>query len=108
MRLSTTDTTSDLNINNIHLQNILDDHNQTSTNDRRFNNINYVRNVLRKIFRGHSKKSTSINSPTFDDISFDQSSRTNSISNNIISPILIHSCLQFNEHGQFSGRNISS
>ncbi|CAF4868073.1 unnamed protein product [Rotaria socialis] len=54
-RLSSTATTPDLDVNNIELQNLIDFRNQTNTNDKRFNNINYVRHVLRKVFGSHSE-----------------------------------------------------
>jgi hypothetical protein len=92
-RLSSTSTTPDLDINNIQLQNLMDIRN---TNDRRFNNINYVRNVLRRFFGSYNKKSSSINSTVIDDNLTDQT-------DNLISPILIHSCLQFDKHTKFSG-----
>jgi hypothetical protein len=97
-RLSSTSTTPDLDINNIQLENLMDLRN---TNDRRFNN---VRNVLRKFFGNYNKKfSSSINPTVFDDNLPDQSS---TINDSLISPILIHSCLQFNKHKKFSGRII--
>jgi hypothetical protein len=93
-RLSSTSTTPDLDINNIQLQNLMDIRN---TNDRRFNNVNYVRNVLRRFFGNYNKKSSSINSPVFDDNNLTDQT------DNLISPILIHSCLQFDKHTKFSG-----
>jgi hypothetical protein len=93
-RLSSTATTPDFDLNHIQLQNLMDFRNQTISNDRRLNNINYVRNVLRRFFGGHTKKSSSINS---DDNLPDQS-------DNLISPILLHPCLQFDKHTKFSGK----
>jgi len=84
--------TPDLDINNIQLQNLMDIRN---TNDRR---VNYVRNVLRRFFGNYNKKSSSINSPVIDD-----NNLIDQTDNLIISPILIHSCLQFNKHTKFSG-----
>jgi hypothetical protein len=102
-RLPSTATTPDLDINNIQLQNLMDFRNQTNTNDKRFNNVNYVRHVLRKFFGGYTKKYTSINQ-SVDDSLTDQSVASN-INDNLISPILIHPCLQFDKHTKFSGRN---
>ncbi len=91
-RLSSTSTTPDLDINNIQLQNLMD-----FRNDKRFNNINYVRHVLRKFFGNYTKKFSLI-SQTSDDQSV-------IINDNLISPILIHPCLQFDKHTKFSGKN---
>ncbi|CAF1020014.1 unnamed protein product [Rotaria sordida] len=101
--LSSTPTTPDLDINNIQLQNLIDFRNQINTNDKRSNNINYVRHVLRKFFSGYIKKSTSINSTISDENLTDQILTINNINDNLISPILIHSCLQFHKHEKFSG-----
>jgi hypothetical protein len=103
-RLSSTATTPDLDINNIQLQNLIEFRNQTNTNDRRLNNGNYVRNVLRRFFGGYTKKSSAINSTVFDDLT-DQSLTTD---DNLISPIVIHPCLQFDKHTKFSGRIIEN
>jgi len=82
--------TPDLDITNIQIQNLMDIRN---TNDRRItNNVNYVRNVLRRFFGSYNKKYSTIS----DDNHSDQSE-------NLISPILIHSCLEFNKHKKFSG-----
>jgi hypothetical protein len=97
-RLSSTATTPDLDINNIQIQNLIDF--RTQTNDKRLNNVNYVRHVLRKFFGGYNKKPPSINTTSFDDT--DQSP-----SDSLISPILIHPCLQYDKHAKFSGRNES-
>lgn len=94
-RLSSTSTTPDVDLNNIQFQNLLDIRNNP-TNDRRLNNVNYVRNVLRRFFGSYNKKSSSNNSTISDENLFDQS-------DNLISPILIHSCLLFNKHTKFSG-----
>ena len=104
-RLSSTATTPDVDINNIQLQNLIDFRNQTNPNDRRYNNVNYVRQVLRRFFGSYSKKSSSISSTGFDDSLPDQTLTTNNFNDNLISPILIHPCLQFNKHTKFSGRN---
>ncbi|CAF3240364.1 unnamed protein product [Rotaria sp. Silwood2] len=103
-RLSSTATTPDLDINNIQLQNLIDFRNQTNINDKRSNNVNYVRHVLRKFFGGYIKKSTSINSTISDDNLNDQILTINNINDNLILPILIPACLQFNKHEKFSGR----
>ncbi|CAF2976328.1 unnamed protein product [Rotaria sp. Silwood2] len=102
-RLSSTATTPDLDINNIQLQNLIDFRNQTNINDKRSNNVNYVRHVLRKFFGGYIKKSTSINSTISDDNLNDQILTINNINDNLILPILIPACLQFNKHEKFSG-----
>ncbi|CAF2133808.1 unnamed protein product [Rotaria magnacalcarata] len=98
-RLSSTATTPDLDINNIQLQNLIDFRNQTNTNDKRFNNINYVRHVLRKVFGSHNKKSSSRRSTISDDNLTDQTLTID----DLVAPILIHSCLQYDKHGKFSG-----
>lgn len=76
-------TTPDLDLNHIQLQNLLD------FRDRRVNNVNYVRNVLRKFFSSYIKKSST--------------SSDENQSDHLISPILIHPCLQFDKHSKFSG-----
>lgn len=101
--LSSATTTPDLDISSIQLQNLLDFRNQTTTNDKLFTNINYVRNVLRKLFGSHSnssRRSSSRGSTICEDNLNDQ---TLTIDNSI-SPILIHSCLQYDKHEKFSGR----
>ncbi|CAF1027662.1 unnamed protein product [Adineta steineri] len=100
-RLASAATTPDLDINQIQLQNLMDFRNQTNSNDKRFNNVNYVRQVLRRFFGVYNKKSPTINST--DDNSTDQLNNNNNIQDNLISPILIHPCLQFNKHAKFSG-----
>ncbi|CAF1199407.1 unnamed protein product [Rotaria sp. Silwood1] len=102
-RLSSTATTPDLDINNIQLQNLIDVRNQTNTNDKRSNNVNYVRHVLRKFFGGYIKKSISINSTICDDNLNDQILTTNNINDNLMSPILIPPCLQYYNYEKFSG-----
>ena len=89
--LSSTATTPDLDLNNIQIQTLMDFRNQTNSNDKRLNNVNYVRQVLRRFFGVYNKKVTMSNS--IDDNS-----------NNLISPIFIHPCLQLNKHAKFSGR----
>ncbi|CAF1506732.1 unnamed protein product, partial [Adineta ricciae] len=89
--LSSTATTPDLDLNNIQIQTLMDFRNQTNSNDKRLNNVNYVRQVLRRFFGVYNKKSTSSNST--DD----------NYSNNLMSPILIHPCLQSSKHAKFSG-----
>ncbi|CAF1083434.1 unnamed protein product [Adineta ricciae] len=93
--LSSTATTPDLDLNNIQIQTLMDFRNQTNSNDKRLNNVNYVRQVLRRFFGVYNKKSTSSNST--DD----------NYSNNLMSPILIHPCLQSSKHAKFSGRENS-
>ncbi|CAF3501693.1 unnamed protein product [Adineta steineri] len=100
-RLASAATTPDLDINQIQLQNLMDFRNQTNSNDKRFNNVNYVRQVLRRFFGVYNKKSPTISS--IDDNSTDQLNNNNNIQDNLISPILIHPCLQFNKHAKFSG-----
>ncbi|CAF0999006.1 unnamed protein product [Adineta steineri] len=100
-RLASAATTPDLDINQIQLQNLMDFRNQTNSNDKRFNNVNYVRQVLRRFFGVYNKKSPTINS--IDDNSTDQLNNNNNIQDNLISPVLIHPCLQFNKHAKFSG-----
>ncbi|CAF3703241.1 unnamed protein product [Rotaria sp. Silwood1] len=78
-----------------------DNRRQSSSNDKRIHNINYVRQVLRKFFGSYNKKSSSITN--FDDISYEQLQTTNIIKNNSISSILIHPCLQYDKHRKFSG-----
>ncbi len=93
-RLSSTATTPDIDLNHIQFQNLLDLRNSTTG---RLNNVNYVRNVLRRFFGVHTKKSSSISS---EDNHPDQSN----INDNLISPILLHPCLQFDRHTKFTGR----
>ena len=102
--LSSTATTPDIDIDDIQLQTLMDYHNQTIANDRRFSNMDCVRYVLRKFFGGHGKRSISINSAVFDDTLTDQTSSVNNVNDNLILPILIHPCLQFDRHEKFSGR----
>jgi len=104
-RLSSTASTPEVDINSIQLQNLMDFRNQTNPNDKRYNNVNYVRQVLRRFFGSYNKKSSSINSTSFDDNLTDQTPTINQFNDNLISPILIHPCLQFNKHAKFSGRN---
>lgn len=74
---------------------------QSSLNDKRIHNVNYVRHVLRRFFGGYNKKYTS---PTiYDDISYEQSPTTNKLSENLTSPILIHPNLQYDKNTKFSG-----
>ncbi|CAF5066745.1 unnamed protein product, partial [Rotaria socialis] len=65
----------------------------------RFNNINYVRHVLRKVFGSHSKKYSSRRSTISDDNLTDQTLAID----NLMAPILIHPCLQYDKHETFSG-----
>ncbi|CAF3047800.1 unnamed protein product [Rotaria sp. Silwood2] len=81
-----------------------DNRRQSSLNDKRIHNVNYVRHVLRKFFGSYTKKSSSTTS--FDDISYEQLQTTNIIKNNSISSILIHPCLQYDKHTKFSGKNL--
>lgn len=105
-RLSSTATSPDLDINNIQFQNLMDLRSPTTTSDKRLNNVNYVRHVLRKFFGVYSKKPTSISPAVFDDCFTDQSTTTNNISDNLVPAILIHPCLQYDKHAKFSGRKI--
>jgi len=57
--------------------------------DKRFNNINYVRHLLRKFFGNYTKKFLSITQINDD---------------NLISPILIQPCLHFDKHTKFCGK----
>jgi hypothetical protein len=98
------DTTPDLDIQNLMDINN-DNRRQSSLNDKRIHNVNYVRHVLRKFFGGYNKKSSSTTT-VFDDISYEQSSTTNLLTENSISPILIHPCLQYNKRRKFSGKNL--
>ncbi|UJR15581.1 hypothetical protein I4U23_002517 [Adineta vaga] len=99
--VSSTVTTPDLDLNNIQIQTLMDFRNQTNSNDKRFNNVNYVRQVLRRFFGVYNRKSSSNQST--DENSIDQSITTNNFNDNLISPILIHPCLLWNKHTKFSG-----
>jgi hypothetical protein len=101
-RLSSTATTPDLDIQNLMDTNI-DIRRQSALSDKRTNNVNYVRHVLRKFFGSSNKRTSS--SAIFDDISNEQSPTTNTVTPNAISPILIHPCLQYDKHTKFSGTN---
>jgi hypothetical protein len=105
-RLSSTATTPDHDIP-IAIDSHIDLRRQSSTNDRRTTNVNYVRHVLRKFFGGSNKKYSS--NTVFDDLTYESSSALTSCTtaDSCLSPILIHPCLQFDKHTKFTG-NIST
>lgn len=94
-------TTPDLDIQNSMDNNI--DNRRTSTfSDKRINNVNYVRTVLRRFFGGHKKSSQTIS----DESPYEPSSPTilaATTLENITSPVFIHPCLQYDKHTKFSG-----
>ena len=96
-RLSSTATTPDVDLSNIQLQTLLDLRQQT--NDKRLNNVNYVRHVLRKFFGNYIRKPSTSNATGFDDVFAEASSP-----DTLISPILTHPCLHYDKHAKFSGR----
>ncbi|UJR31086.1 hypothetical protein I4U23_018594 [Adineta vaga] len=97
---SSTLTTPDIDIP-ILMENNIDHRRQSAFSDRRLNNVNYVRHVLRRFFGGSNRKS----SPTagLDDSPYEQSPTLNILSENFSSPILIHPTLQYDKHTKFSG-----
>lgn len=98
---STTTTTPNSDIQN-SMDTNFDNRRQSTMSDKRIHNVNYVRHVLRKFFGGYNKK---YSSPTiYDDNSYEQSPTTNSISENVTSPIFIHPGLQYERHAKFSGK----
>lgn len=97
-------TAASANSDTENLMNINTDHRRSSAlNDKRINNVNYVRHVLRRFFGSYHKR-TSTSSSTFDDISSEQLLTTNIIRNNSISSIVIHPCLEYDKHTKFSGK----
>jgi len=94
-------TTPDLDIENFMDINA-ENRRQSSLSDRRINNVNYVRHVLRRFFGGSNKKT----SPTTgsEDTSYEQSPTTKLSTENSPSPVLIHPSLQYDKHSKFSGK----
>lgn len=74
---------------------------QSSINDKRNTNVNYVRHVLRKFFGSHAKKQSAY--VGLDEIPYEPSPTTSTITEGSITPILIHPCLQFDKRTTFSG-----
>jgi hypothetical protein len=87
--------TSDFDIQNFMDINA-DNRRQTSLNDKRIHNVNYVRHVLRRFFGSHTKKSS------FDETSYEQS--PNNRTENLTSPILNQPCLEYDKHAKFTGK----
>lgn len=75
---------------------------RTSSNDKRFHNVNYVRHVLRRFFNVYHKKSST--STPFDDVSSQESQITNILKINSTS-VIIDPCLQYDKHTKFSGKH---
>jgi hypothetical protein len=78
-----------------------DNRRQSALSDRRLNNVNYVRHVLRRFFGGSARKS----SPTIglDESPSEQSPNANTLAGNFSSPVLTHPNLQYDKHTKFSG-----
>ncbi|CAF0923074.1 unnamed protein product [Adineta ricciae] len=78
------------------------DHRRPSTlSDRRLNNVNYVRHVLRRFFGGSNKKSSPLSG--IDDSPYEQPPTCSIYPEDSLSPILIHPALQYDKHTKFSG-----
>jgi hypothetical protein len=99
--LSLSSTTSpNTDIQNL-MENNADNRRLSAYSDKRINNVNYVRTVLRRFFGGSNKKSPTA---AFEIISHEQSPTTDLNHENLSSPILIYPDLQYDKHSKFSGK----
>lgn len=83
------------------------DHRRPSAlSDKRLNNVNYVRHVLRRFFGGSARKSSP--AVVFDDALCDQSPSSHLPADNCTSPVFVHPNLQYEKHAKFSGNALLS